>query len=194
MVRRFTINGINHHLAGFYLFHNLQPRKNVLIRSIIHVFPLITAFHEHGLNNAVSLKSFHMFYDFVYGIMPCRTIHSMNIILVYRIKFQYVVIYLIQRIKHCRAVNKGGITQYTDFGIREILITKHQRIFYDFRKMRMSCRLTISGKGQYIRLRSVLLHILQSGFKSIANLFAGRQCFLGTMVCIETAFTINAVE
>ena len=111
-----------------------------------------------------------MFYDFTHRIMPCRTIHSMNIILVYRIEFQYVVIYLIQRIKHCRAMNKGRITQYTDFGIREILITKHQRIFYDFREMRMSCRFTVSGKGQYIRLRSVLLHILQSGFKGIAYL------------------------
>ena len=135
-----------------------------------------------------------MFYDFAYGIMPCRPIHSMNIILVYCIEFQDVVIYLIQRIKHRRAVNKGGITQYTDFGIREILITKHQRIFYDFREMRMSCRFTVSGKGQYIRLRSIPLHILQSGFKGIADFFTGRQCLLGTMVCIKTAFTINAVE
>ena len=36
--------------------------------------------------------------------------------------------------------------QYTYFCIREIVVTKCQCIFYDFRKMRVGSRFTVSGK------------------------------------------------
>ena len=194
MVGSLPVNRIDHHLTGSDLLDCFQPREHKLIGCIIHIFPKVTTFQKHSLNNTISFEFFHLFDDLPYGIFPVGTIQEMNVFFVHRIQLQDIIIYLVQCIEYCRTVNEGRIAQYTYFCIREIVVTKCQCIFYNFRKMRVGSRFTVSGKCEYIGGGTVLLHIFQLFFQGDAHFFTSGQMLLRTMVGIEAAFTINAVE
>jgi len=91
-------------------------------------------------------------------------------------------------------MNESRIAQYTYLGFRKVFVAQSKRVFYDFRKMRMCGRLSVSCKSQYIRDGSVFLHILQTGFQCGTHFLSCGERLLGTMVGIKPALAINAVE
>ena len=125
LIRGFTVYCVNHYLTGSNLFNNLNPGKYKTVGCIINILTFVCfSLHKHSLDNQLSFKSFHRFNNLINIVSSRRTVYPLNIFCVNRIKFQYVVIYLIQCIEYFFLVNKGGITQHTDFCMREIFITQ----------------------------------------------------------------------
>ena len=91
-------------------------------------------------------------------------------------------------------VYEGGVGEHADLGIREILVAQPYGIFYDFGEMGIGRGFTVAGEGEHVGVGAISFHVLQLGFECSGYFFPCRHLQLGTVVGIETAFAIDAVE
>ena len=95
---------------------------------------------------------------------------------------------------HGRLVTIGGIAQYTDFGLGEVLIAKSYRVIYDAWEIRVHRGFSIAGKGDDIRASTCTLHLLQLLLQHFCHLLSRRDAKFGFGVGIKAAFTVYAIE
>jgi len=146
------------------------------------------------LNNAVALKLFQRIDNFGNRIIPHRTVKHADIRFINRIQFHNVIVDLLQCFEYIGAFNKSRITQYANLGIGKITITKKQCIMNNPGKIRMTSRLTVTGKSKHIGLWPVGFHINQFILKSFDYLFISRHRGFGSIIGIQSAFTINTIK
>ena len=196
-----AVDGVNHYLLGSNGFHGFEPWGDVFFAGVVVGAPLgpprrgKVAFEEHGLDDDVTLEALESFDDLIYLIpFAFGAIHLINIYGVDGVELLDVVVNLHQGIMDFGTVDEGGIGEHADLGIREILVAQPDGIFYDFGEMGIGRGFTVAGKGEYVGVGAICFHVLQFGFEGSGYFFPCRHLLLGTVVSIETAFAIDAVE
>ena len=91
-------------------------------------------------------------------------------------------------------VNHGGVAQYTHLCLGTILVAQLDRVVDDLREMRMTGRLTITGKREYVGQLFCCRHLLQFLFQSLGHFLPGRQRQGRAVVFVEAALTVDTVE
>ena len=142
----------------------------------------------------MTIEALQVLYNLVDIIVATRTIHLINIYRVDGIQFQDIIVHTHQGIMDSLTVNHRRVTEHRDLGIGEILVAQTQRIIDNLRKLRIDRWFTIACESQHIRRRSVGQHILQFSLECLGHLLTTRHWFGGTMISVETTFTIDAVK
>ena len=197
----FAVDGVDHYLLGGNGFHGFEPWGNVFFAGVVVGAPLgpprrgKVAFEEHGLNDDVAVETLESFDDLVHLIpFAFGTVHHINIGWVNGVELEDVVVHFHQRIVDLRTVDERGIGEHADLGIRKILVAQPDGVFNDFWEMRIGRGFTVAGEGEHVGMGAICFHVLQFGFDGIGYFFPCRHLLLGTVVGIETAFAIDAVE
>ncbi len=121
-------------------------------------------------------------------------VYLFNIGGVYGVQFQDVVVDAHQSIVHLWTVYHGGIAEYADFCSWTILVAQPDGVVNNLGKVGVTGGLAIACKGQHVRQLPLGRHLLKLGFQLFSYLFAGRHGQGRTVVFIEAALTVDAVE
>ena len=191
---RLAVDGVDHHLTGRYLADGLQPGLYILIARIVHIFAVAVAAHEHGLNDEMAVEGLHALNDLSHVVGARWVVDARNIMKVYGVELQDVVVHPHQGIVDGLAVDHRGIAQYGDFRLRAVLVTQADDIVDDLREVGMTGGLTIASKGQHVRQLTFGSHLLQLLFQLGGHLFACGEGQGRTVVFVETALAVDAVE
>ena len=103
MVRRLTVYGVNHHLTWCNLLDSLEPRENIIVRGVIHVHASIRrSLHEHRLYDALAIESLHILDNLLHILVCNRTVNIHNVLGIYRVKLEDVIVNLEQSFTYFR--------------------------------------------------------------------------------------------
>ena len=165
MVRGLTVNGINHHFLRSDALDGLQPWADKLLLRVVYIDSVFGfAFHKHGLNNDMPLEKLQAFNDFVDIIRGLQwAIHRPDIVHVDRVHFQYVVVYLHQRLTDTVVENESAVAEHADFGLGTVLVAQFDGVFDDCFEIRMTCRFAVPRKSQYVGKLLMCVHFAQFG-------------------------------
>ena len=93
-----------------------------------------------------------------------------------------------------KVVDHGGVAEHRDLGTGTIEVAQAEGLADDLRKMRMTGRLAIAGKGEHIWQLAFGLHLTQFGLQCLRHLRKGGHGLRGTMILVESALAVDAVE
>ena len=192
--RRLTVDGVDHHLLGADILDGLEPGADVSLTGVIDALTVTFTPHEHGLDDEVAVEGLHPFDDCLDVVGAVRVIHLINIYRIDGVELQYVVIDAHESIVNLLAMDHGGVAEYGDLGLRTVLVAQTDGVGDDLGKVRVAGRLAVAGEGQHVGQLALCLHGLQLLFQFQCHLFSCREGQRRTMVFIEAALAVDAVE
>ena len=191
---RLTVDGVNHHLAGLDELEGAEPGKHVGVIDVADGVALVFALHKQGLNDTVLAESDEAVDDGLNVVARMGTVNPLDVVGLNGVEFADVVIHTAQGIEHGRTHDLSGVGEDTDFGVGEILIAQADGVVDDFGEMRMQGGLAIARKGEDIGFQTLLLHLGKLCLQSLGHFFAGGLLLFGSVVLVESTFTVDAVE
>ena len=132
--------------------------------------------------------------DGIHIIRPRGTVDTLNVVGRHGVEFEYVVVNLEQGGVHLGAHGHGSIAQHAHFGCREVAVAQSHRIVNNACKIGVRCRFAITGKGQHIGGKPVLLHFDKLRFEGFGHLLAAGAWQMRTVVFVETALAVHTIK
>ena len=120
-----------------------------------------------------------------------------HLIYIYRVdgvELQDIVVHAHQGVVHLLTVDHGGIAQHGNLRLRTVAVAQADGVVDDCRKMRVTGRLAVAGEGQHIRQLALGRHLLEFLLQLLGHQLAGGTGQTGTMVFVQPALAIDAVE
>lgn len=87
-----------------------------------------------------------------------------------------------------------GVAQNRDLCLRTVPVAQSDGVVDDTSKIWMSCRFTVTGKSEDVRVYAFGMHLLEFLFQSFCHFLTCGTTLLWAEILIESTFTIDAVE
>ncbi len=192
--RRFTVDGVDHHLLRSDVLDGLQPGSHIGLAGVVDRLACRYAAHKHGLDDDMSLEGLQTVDDEIHVVGAVGMVHLHDVVRVDGVELQDVVVHSHEGVVHLLAVDHGGIAQHGDLRLGTVVVAQADGVVDDLSEVGMTGGLAVAGKGQHVGQLAIGRHLQQLLLQRLGHLAARGQGQGGAVVFVESAFAVDAVE
>ena len=194
VVGRFAVDGVYHDLAGRNAFQGFEPRAHVFLARIVHTHAAACALHKQGLDDDVAVVGLQGLDDLIHIVLARGCIDALDVVGIYGVEFQDIVVHAQEGFAHLGAVGQGGVAQHADFRCGTQCIAQGDGVVDDAREVGVGRRFAVACKGEDVGHLAFVLHLAQAFLEGRAHHFARGPWVMRTAVGVESTFAVDAVE
>ena len=125
---------------------------------------------------------------------PSKAFDEVNVVLVDGVELEERVVDPEERAEDAVPDDVGGVGEDAHLAFRRVLVAKRERVVDDALKVGVRGGLAVAREGDRVGQDAFGLHALELGAKGFAHGFTRGHPQLGTVLAVEAAFAVDAVE